>query len=228
MSDEELFQRLIASDPTFLGRLGAYEERVRRFDDDAAPVLADLWAAGVQVDELNELRKPGAPLRAAVPVLARWLPSLEYPPVKHDVVMTLGHAKGDAQAARALLAEFRRIDPATDTDVTTGLRAAIGSALAMCATDEVADDLIELAADRHHGQHRLFVVLALGNMKKRRARAVSTLVELLEDDDVADCAVRALVRLHAHEVRDHVEAMRDHANPAVRAEVRAALKKWPT
>lgn len=223
--DDKFRQALTAADPTFEARRSASEERERRFNEESAPVLADLAAAGVKVGHLRDLRRPTAPLHEAIPVLVRWLPLLEYMPVKRDVIRTLGEAKAGHEAAKALLSEYRRVDPSNDADVTTGVRTAIASALATGATDRVADELIELATDRRHGRHRVFAVLALGNMKKQRERAVSTLLGLLDDEDVADGAIKALVKLRATEARERVAAMREHASPAVRQEVRAALKR---
>ena len=128
-------------------------------------------------------------------------------------------------AARALIDEFRRVDPATDADEMTSIRSAIASALFFGASDSMAHELAELASERVHGGHRSLIVLALGELRKSKAVVVPALVAQLDDDTVASCAVQALVKLKATEARTDIDALVGHPNKVIRDEARKAIRK---
>jgi len=200
------------------------EDNLARYREAAAPVLADLAAAGYAVDTIGALRQAGPKAKDAVPVLAGWLPRVTDDAVRADIVRALGVRWAKA-AAPALIEEFRRIppEPSTLDGGLPGPRWAVGSALAETATDAVFADLAELARDKRYGRDREMVVLALGNM--RTPDAVGVLLDLLQDDDVAGHAVMALGKLRAQRARPAIEALAGHPKSWVRQEVRKALKR---
>lgn len=202
------------------------EENRRRYTEAATGLLADLAAAGFVVETLAQLRRRGVGNRDAVPVLVKWLTQIEYLPLKRDLVATLGSPWARPAAARPLVDEFHRIDPARDT-ADTSVRWSIGDALERVADESVLDDLIEIATDNSHGRHRALVVTALGNMGKARERVFPVLLRLLDDDVVAPYAVMGLGKLKAPEARPAVERFADHPESWVRKEAKKALAKLP-
>jgi HEAT repeat protein len=201
------------------------EENRRRYAEAAVGVLHDLEAAGFSVTTMQDLRQRGVGDRRAVPVLVRWLPEIVYLPLKRDLIATLGSSWARPAAARPLVEEFRRIDPAEDEAPGTDVRWSIGDALERVADESVVDDLIEIATDARHGYHRALVVAALGRMKKARDRVLPVLLELLNDDKVAPYAVMGLGKLKALEARPAIEPFLAHTDSWVRNEARKALAK---
>jgi len=184
--------------------------------------LADLADAGYRFDSLADLRHSGVRYRAAVPVLLRWLPQVTERDVKEDIVRALSVPWARPAAARALIEEFRRVDPALDPE-GTGIRWAIGNALEVVGDDSVFAELIELARDRRYGRARQMVVVGIG--KSKDPRALGVLVELLDDADVSGHAVKALGRLKAPEARPALELMLSDPRAWVRREAKKALAR---
>ncbi len=202
------------------------EENRRRYREAAAGLLGDLETAGFAVQTLAQLRQRGVGDGRAVPVLVNWLPRITYLPLKRDLIATLGSPWARPAAARPLIEEFNRVDPAEDT-ADTSVRWSIGDALERVADESVVDDLVKIATDTRHGRHRALVVTALGNMSRARDRVLPVLLASLDDDDVAAYAVMGLGKLKAAEARPAVERFLDHPESWVRKEAKKALAKLP-
>lgn len=200
-------------------------ENSRRYLAAAGGLLTDLHAAGIHVEDVGELREPGVGDRRALPILLKWLPQITYRWLKIDVIATLSCRWAQPEAAPALVAEFRRIDPATDPEPTLGIRMAIGDALERVATESVIEDLIAIATDRDIGPHRAFIVASLGKMRRSRDRVIPLLIDLLDDETVAGYALIALRRLKAMEAKSRIEPMVSHPNDWVREQARKAVTK---
>lgn len=207
-------------------RMAEREENRRRYAEAAAGLLADLESAGFEVDTLAKLRRRGVGDKRALPVLVKWLPEIDYLPLKRDLIATLGSPWARPASARPLVEEFRRADPAADT-AATSLRWSIGDALERVADESVLGDLIEMATDASHGHHRALVVTALGNMGQARERVLPVLLALLDDDVVAPYAVMGLGKLKAPEARAAVRRFLEHPESWVRKEAKKALAKLP-
>lgn len=187
---------------------------------DAAPVVDALHAADFAVDSIAELFSRKLDYRDAIPLLVEWLPRVSNRDVKEDIVRALSvkWAKRTA-AAPLLVAEFERAEDPTGA----GLRWAIGNALEVLASDEIADDMIRLATDRNYGRAREMVVVGLGKLKD--ARVLDVLVNLLTDEDVVGHAVMALGKLRAKVARLRIVSLLSHPKPWVRIEAKRALAR---
>ena len=102
------------------------------------------------------------------------------------------------RAALPLIAEFL-----TASQKDSGLKWAIGNALAVVADQSLFEQLCELVRDRRHGTARQMIVLALGKIKN--PRAIDALIELLDDDDVSGHALSSLLKLKARKARPHFQ-----------------------
>ena len=210
-----------AADPAEEGRREADRAAAAnraRYDAAAAPVVAELAAAGFAVDTIGELRGSGRRYTAAIPVLVKWLPRATYDGVRGDIVDSLGVPWAPA-AAPALIVEFRRAQPGSGP----GRRWSIAAALAESATDDVIDEIVELVRDRGYGDDRQMLALALGRM--RDPRAVDVLLDLGREGDLAGHVAIALGRLRAAAARPLLEDLARHPVPWVRREAAKALKR---
>ncbi|MGQ0715048.1 MAG: hypothetical protein ACT4PJ_15210, partial [Gemmatimonadaceae bacterium] len=95
-------------------RMNEREENRRRYAEAANGLLADLKRVGFSVESLAELRQRGVGDRRALPVLVHWLPRVTYSPLKRDLIATLGSSWARPAAARPLVEDFHRVDPAQD------------------------------------------------------------------------------------------------------------------
>lgn len=213
--------RELQADPEHAAKVEAQEAKrgaaTAAAREAAVPIVAELRAAGFEVDAIADLHNRALDYEAAVPVLLRWLPQVENAAVEQDVVRALSVEWARPDAAAPLVAAFR----AADDD---GVRWAIGNALAVVADDSVFDDVAALATDRSGGRAREMIAVALGNMTD--PRAVDVLRELLADDEVAGHALIGLGRLGAAEAaRDDVEPFLEHPVEWVREEARRLLAR---
>jgi HEAT repeat protein len=186
----------------------------------------DLARAGVPVTELWELVNAKAQYPAAVPVLLDWLrhiedrvPAEEREKVREGVVRALTVPAARPAAAPALIDQFRRVvDPSG-----LGPRWVIGNALEVVIDDSVFDDVAAIVQEPAFGKARQMVLLGLARMKD--PRTVPLLIELLEDEDVAAHAAKALGKLQATQARAALERHVASSGPAVRREAKKALAK---
>jgi hypothetical protein len=226
MTAEELMAQL-ESDPEWVARRDRREGERRRLAEinrrDAAPVVAELRAAGLEVDSVADLHTRRMNYRHAVPILMRWLPRIDNPAVKEDIVRSLTVEWAKPQAGPLLIDEFRRAD---DPGEELGLRWAIGNALAEVADDSVFEEVADLASDRSWGRSREMLTVALGNMSD--PRAVEVLRGLLQDEQVAGHAVMAVGKLGAREARPDIEPLLDHPRAWVRQKAKEVLAELDT
>ena len=197
------------------------ERRVESVRRAAAPVVADLRAAGFEVDAIGDLVKRGMRFEAAVPVLVRSLARIDDSEVKESIVRALTVPWAKPQAAPALLEAF----PVADDPTGTGLRWAIANALTVVADDSVLPEVAELAQDRSFGRAREMLPLALANMRARRDDAIEVLGKLLDDEEVAGHAVIALGKLKAADQRAAIVPFLRHPKSWVREEAKQALAR---
>jgi HEAT repeat protein len=87
----------------------------------------------------------------------------------------------------------------------------------------VLDDIIELVENKAYGIARQMLAISLGNMKS--PKAVSVLIELLNDPDVDGHAIMALGKLKSKEARSEIERFITHPNTWIRKEAKKALAK---
>ncbi|WP_428267206.1 HEAT repeat domain-containing protein [Haliangium sp.] len=220
MTAAELMAEL-QQDPAFVAREEQREEERERnrasYRRAARGLLDELAAAGFEVEAVADLRGRGRYPRA-IPILVRWLPRVDDAGVKEDIIRTLSvpWARG---ATPLLLTEFEKAEDCSGT----GLRWAIANALEVLASDEIADELIRLAATPEYGAARQMLVVSLGKLSVEGVDEV--LIGLLSDDVVVGHAVMALGKRRAKAARSRIETLLSHPKAWVRDEVKKALEQ---
>lgn len=188
-------------------------------------LLKDLHEAGCPVDSLSQLVNTNRQYPPAVPVLIRWLESLDAADVRklqrdvEQVVRALAVAAARGKAAPRLIELFRTVTNRSGM----GIRWAIGNTLEVVADDSVTDEIIALATDRRYGPARHMVVLGLGRLKSDSAE--QALIDLLNDDEVAGHVVMALGKRGARRAAPAISALLRHPKPWVQKEAVKALAK---
>lgn len=198
------------------GRYGD-ELIVRRNRRDAAPVIADLRAAGYEVEWISNLRGLGVKYHSAVPILIGWLPRIDNRDILEDMVRTLSVPWAKPEAARPLIELFERSDDAM-------LRWAIANGLDVVADDAVYDDLLRLFADPASDRARQMLALALGRFPKRAATSVPVLLAHLDEPEINGHVIIALGRLRA-DVAETIRPFERDERAWVRRAARTALRR---
>ncbi|MBI3472845.1 MAG: hypothetical protein HY013_15925 [Candidatus Solibacter usitatus] len=213
-------------DPAFRAKLVEEENerlgRVRRFEQNTQDLRAELAGAGLAVDSIEELDTRRPECRAAIPILARWLPLTDNLIVKQVIACKLA-VPGSKPYAPVLLHELQRTQPTGAPERL--LREWLALALEMAAHDAIADDLMIIVQDRRMGSERAPLVRALGKMKSGRERIISVLTDLLSDEKVCDDAILALGDLRVVSASALVEPFLNHEDLRVRkAAMRTMVK----
>jgi hypothetical protein len=202
---------------------------MREYKQHAQGVLADLRAAGFEVEAVQDLRDGEVGDRRAVPILIEWMPKVTLDRVRLDIVHTLGSrwARPKRVVARALLDQFHAM-PITDEPKNRNLRFAIGDSLRRVVDESALEEVLAIARDTRHGGERDMVVESLGNMRKAREQVVPVLIELLADWDVRTGAAVALGRLKDPAARPHLERWAaEESDSWRRKDIVRALNKLP-
>jgi hypothetical protein len=167
-------------------------------------LLGELAAVGFPVDSVWDLRRSGAPYRAAVPVLVTWLPRVTSPSGKDAIIRALSVPWARPAALGPIVDEFRALPVPGDPQLEL-VRWAAGDAIEVLWDDDRFDELVGLARDRRYGKAREMV--ALGLRRSKRPDAGLVLIELLDDPVVSGRAVEALTKLRIPEARPGLERM---------------------
>jgi tetratricopeptide (TPR) repeat protein len=195
------------------------EQSRREFEAASAHVVEQLRAAGLDVAEFSgwsRQRLPSAAaIRTAAPILARALGRTNHPGVQGAIVTALTdpRVRTTSIATLPLIDFYRRVtDPAGAGH--DGLAELTARALAILAHDEHLEDVADLVRDPRRGRHRLWLLQAVGRMK--RPEAVDLGLEMLADDEMRPWAVRALGDLRSERARSALAEMASRPRPRSR------------
>jgi HEAT repeats len=212
----------------------------------AGPLLDELRSLGYGIDTLDDLRHIGRPWKTALPILLCWLPKIEDPDVKENIVRCLSVRWVGSEATAELIEEFRRyapIDPvhAQDLshlssaafikyigtikphDASASLAWAIGNALSIVSIRGYEKQIIELCRNPKFGTARQMVVLGLGRAHDEEAE--ETAVQLLNDEDVRLHAIIALGKMKSKRALSALELLLTDKQSSIRKEARKAITK---
>ncbi len=183
---DELLAELEA-DPEFVRRRATAEERrlaqAAELAQAEEPVVAELRAAGCDVESVWDLVNTGGTYTQALPVLLKHLTRPYPPPILAGIARALAVPES-GHGWQLLTTLFAEQD---NEQVKDGLAVAIAKA----AADAVIDDVIALVRDPRHGPSRLLLLSALARSRLPQARAA--LFELQEDSVLAK-EIRVILR----------------------------------
>src|SRR5262245_12287422 len=148
------------------------------------PLVAELRAAGVQVQSVWDLVNTRVPYPAAIPILLEHL-ERPYPGMlKEGIARAL--AVPEARHAWPILRGFYK------TESDTGARDGLALALSATADDTLVDEVVELASDPTNGASRMFFLLFLG--RSRDPKSISALMTLSDDPELSTEAKKQLAK----------------------------------
>jgi hypothetical protein len=169
----------------------------------AGPILAEIRAAGFDVNFIAQLYYEDHPYVPLMPRLLEWLPLVKDETVKDELARAITDKAMRPAAAPLIFSEFAKAPKGSL------LQWILGNALSVVADDSVFDQIAAIARDRNAGNGRPRILDALANMKRseHRAEAVRIAVDCLAEDDlwIQGSALRLLQRFRAKESRPTVE-----------------------
>jgi HEAT repeat protein len=199
----------------------------REEEEEDRRVVTALRRVGVRIDGIYDLvNRPKTP-DAALPVLVMHLGETEQPRIKEGIVRALSVREARGLAGPALIREFRKLpfEPPR-ADAAQALKWAIANALSVTATDDLFEDIADLALDRRHGRARNPLAEALSIIDHPRVDGV--LLRLLDDDQVFGHAIVALGRRRTHAAAERIEPFLSHREAWIRTAARKALRRIDT
>lgn len=149
---------------------------------DEAPILEDLWSAGIRVSSVWELTELHP---AALPVLLAHLEKGGYP----DAVM---EGLGRQLAVKASAPQWNVLAKLYVEARNPGEKDGLAIALSAAATPEHFDALVELLRDEKHGESRIFLVKTVKRLRRQRGKEI---LATLTDDPVIGREVRTVLKL---------------------------------
>ena len=177
----------LQADPQYVAEQQRRDEELARKAAEwraaEAPLIAELRAAGFEVESAWDLVNTSTPYPKALPILLEHL-ERSYPDrVREGIARAL--AVRDAKFGWRRLVRLYRAEEAR-TDAKSGLAVA----LAASADDEVIDEVISLAREPVHGESRILLLRAL---KRSRAPHAHAALEAFTDDPVLGQEARRLL-----------------------------------
>jgi HEAT repeat protein len=186
---------------------------------DATKVRNALAKSGIHVADVYDLVNRKIEYSKAIPILIDLLEKgIGDESVREGVIRALAIKKAKGLAGPVLIREFHRTPKEAQL-----LRWAIGNSMEVVMTDDLTDAVIEIVRDVTNGVAREMSVLALGKVKSERAER--TLMNLLEDDEVAAHAASALGKMKSIWAKEAVRELLNHPKPLIRQEAKKALKR---
>ncbi|MDZ7578225.1 MAG: hypothetical protein U0904_08645 [Candidatus Nanopelagicales bacterium] len=182
-----LKEEMLRTDPEYRAKFEAVEaerrERVRVLTEAERPIVADLRAVGVEVDSVWDLVNTAEPYPDALPVLLDHL-ERDYPDrVREGIARALA-----VKPAAAFWDRLKALYVAPETGPNTAM--GLAAALAVTATEQTFDDLVELIKDPRNRNR----VLLLGELKRLGGPKGRSELEALVDDPMLGKEARHLLK----------------------------------
>ena len=157
-------------------------------DEDAKNITLELHKAGFPVDSVWDFVNTSHDYEEAIPILIKHLSYNYMERNKEGIVRALAVKKAKGKANAVLIEEYSKTPPERHY-----YRWAIGNTLNYIVTKDDIDKIIPIVLDKRNGDSRDMFIKALSKFKTEKV--VETLKKLLDDNEVAPYATKALQRI---------------------------------
>lgn len=167
------------------------ERRARLWKQEQKHLLADLAQVGIEVQTVWDLLSASSPYPGAIPVLLHHLQLPYSDRTKDGIARALARDYPEVRSAWPVLVDaYRRapsgqgvIAPGDPEEFRLGAKDGLACALAVVATDDELEELIELIRDPGLGDSRILLLRAL-RVRRRKNRWIQEIVAELAIDPV--------------------------------------------
>jgi hypothetical protein len=161
------------------------------------PIIADLLSVGIQVESVSDLVKTSEKYEEAIPVLIEHLSKPYHNKIKEAMARALAVKEAKGVACKVIIDEYKKAPKEKPPYYNREFyyRWAFGNTMQVIATEDYADEIIEIVMDPSNGPSRDMFVRSLGKM--RLIRVKEALEKLREDEDkiIRDEAQKALNKI---------------------------------
>jgi HEAT repeat protein len=187
---------------------------------DDVKICNALAEVGINVSNIYDLVNTKQSYPAAIPILIELLDdSFTNSKIVEGIVRSLTVKDARGKANKRLLKLY------FDTPKSEkGLRWVIGNAFATIITTEDEDVILKIVNDPSNGESRRMFVFALGKIKSKQVE--ETLIQLLDDKEVALHAISALRRLRVLRALPRIEKLASSSSSGVKKAAKGFLKKF--
>jgi hypothetical protein len=184
----------------------------------AKPIIDELIELGYGVETLADLREQGKPWKTALPTLLRWLPKIDNPDIKSEVVRCLSVPWLGNTGTAQFIEDFRKWASINEMVAWT-----IGNALSIVDVNGFENQIVELCKNPTYGMTRQMLVLGLARFSN--AEAEDTALELLKDESVKLQAVIAVGKMKSRRALPELERLLVDKKAIIRREAQKAITK---
>lgn len=187
--------------------------------NDINVLKRELLRVGIEVNDIYELVNSKESYPSAIPVLANLLRErIEPITLREGVIRALAVKEAAGKLGKLLFDEYNK----TSNDLMN-LKWAIGNTIYETASIDDEDEILRIVANKTNGISRQMFVLLLGKIKSQKSE--NTLIDLLQDDEVAPHAILALSKLKSERAKEKIIGLLNHPNSLIQKEAAKALKK---
>jgi len=165
---------------------------VARIRVEEAPLVAELQAAGLEIQSVGDLINMRERYGTAIPVLLKHLRMPYSDVVREGIARSLAVAEPEVQKAwPTLIEEYRKAPmgrgikgPGDTKEFRLGAKDGLACVLSVVVTDETLPELIALAKDRTQGESRVLLLSALKQRRNKNPLAKQAIDELMSDSEL--------------------------------------------
>jgi len=190
-------------------------------DRDDAIVANALSHVGIVVEGVYDLVNSANPYPEAYAILAELLPKVQDDRIKEGIARALTIRDARKDALHALVSEFKRISPKTESQMY--VKWSIGNAIAEMVIDGDYQEIAELLEEESHGWPRSALISGLLRMKNHKDSSRELLVRLLDDRNLTPVALAALVRLKATGIDHKLQSLLNDPDKTVQKNARKLM-----
>ncbi len=181
----------------------------------------ELSKVGVAVDDIYELVNTKKKYTSAIPTLVKLLSKVNLDNSKEGIIRALSVKEAKGVAGQALLQVYQETSKEKQM-----LLWAIGNTFETIASDKELDEILKIVNDPENGISRQMFVLSLRNFELSKVE--TTLIKLLDDDEVCAHALEALGKLKSIKAIPKINNLLSHKKALVKKEAQKALAKINT
>ena len=169
------------------------ETRVAFLRIEERPLVAELRAIDIDIDDIGELINRRDSYASAVPILLKHLTLPYSDPIRNSIARSLAVPEPTVIEAWPLLVQEYKTAPIGKGFLTPvdkrmlpfGAKDGLACTLSATVTEETLPELIELLKDQNNGTSRVLLLSPLKKRRKKSEHVRSVLADLVKDPDLA-------------------------------------------
>ncbi|GGH22208.1 HEAT repeat domain-containing protein [Mucilaginibacter phyllosphaerae] len=190
-----------------------------QYREETSDLISELKEVGYDFNDVWQMVNTKKPYPKAIRILLKYLPKDYHDKNKEGIVRALTVKEAVGIASPLLIVEYNKTPKNK-----LALRWAIGNAIYATITKNDIESILPIIQDNENGVSRQMFIRALGKIGSEQAE--STLIKLLDDDEVILDALNALVKLKSKKAKNKIILLVNHPKSSIRNAAQKALIKY--